>query len=299
MIRRHPDHPDWYEGGLYHDNEDFTVPALWVNSWFDLSVGPNLALYEHVRTQSSDAHIRDAQYMIVAPTEHCHMYRLREPHVVGDRDMGSVNTLAGDGRLVERLPPEADEDSFRYDPLNPVPSLGGNVCCLDDAVKPGSVDQRPIEARADVLVYTSAPLAEDLEVSGPVEVLLHVSSDARDTDFTAKLLDVAPDGSAWNLDESIQRARYREGYDREVFLEDDEVVELRLGPLVTSNVFKAGHHIRVEISSSSFPRFARNLNTGGDIATEIEPVVANNAVHHGPRHPSRIVLTTVPTKEAP
>lgn len=364
MIRRNPDHPDWYEGGLYHDDEDFTVPALWVNSWFDLSVGPNLALYQHVRENASEASVRDAQYMIMAPTEHCHMYRLREPHVVGDRDMGIVNfgldeiiydffdhymkgedngfangdeprvryfamgenawreaqdwpprdattrtlylssdgganTLSGDGRLVEDLPREAQEDSFRYDPLNPVPSLGGNVCCLGDAVEPGSFDQRPIEARADVLVYTSEPLEEDLEVSGPVEVVLYVSSDARDTDFTAKLLDVAPDGTAWNLDETIQRARYREGYDREVFLDDDDSVELRLGPLVTSNVFKAGHRIRVEVSSSSFPRFARNLNTGGDIATETRPVVANNAVQHGPEHPSRIVLTTVPITEAP
>jgi len=364
MIRRSPDHPGWYQGGLYHDDEDFTVPALWVNSWYDLSVAPNLALYNHVRRNASSAAVRDAQYMIVAPTEHCHMYRLRQPHVVGERDMGIVdfgldeivydfldhymkgednsfargeqprvryfamgeNTwrsadtwppqnadtrtlflsstgnasgLAGDGRLTATAPDEATAERFRYDPMNPVPSLGGNLCCLGDALLPGSFDQRPIEARGDVLVYTSEPLQADLEVSGPVEVVLYVSSDARDTDFTAKLVDVEPDGTAWNLDETIQRARYREGYDREVFLKDDEVVELRLGPMATSNVFKTGHRIRLEVSSSNFPRFARNLNTGGDIATETDPVVAINAVHFGPGYPSRIVLTTVPITETP
>lgn len=358
MVTRGPDDPAWYRGGLYHDDEDFTVPALWVNSWFDLSVAPNLELYNHVRTSASEAGIRDSQYMIVAPTEHCHMYRLRDPHVVGERSMGTVqfglddivydffdhymkgednrfakgeprvryfsmganewqtsetwpprdarsvtlylasdggaNGLVGGGRLSKALPAVSNVDRFAYDPMNPVPSLGGNVCCLGDALTPGSFDQRPIEARRDVLVYTSEPLKEDLEVSGPVEVVLYVSSDAVDTDFTAKLVDVEPEGTAWNLDETIQRARYREGYDREVFLQDGEVVKLRLGPLATSNVFRAGHRIRLEVSSSNFPRFARNLNTGGDNARSTEAVVALNAVHHGPDFPSRIELTTVP-----
>lgn len=358
MITRRPDDPAWYEGGLYHDDEDFTVPALWVNSWFDLSVAPNLALYNHVRENASESSVRDAQYMIVAPTEHCHMYRLRDPHVVGQRSMGTVhfgldeivydffdhymkgennrfagdeprvryfsmgsnewqtadswpprdartetlylgsdagaNGLVGDGRLSRRLPDTPDVDRFTYDPMNPVPSLGGNVCCLGDALKPGSFDQRPVEARQDVLVYTSEALDQDLEVTGPIEIVLFVSSDAADTDFTAKLVDVQPDGTAWNLDETIQRTRYREGYDREVSLEDGEVVELRLGPLATSNVFRAGHRIRLEVSSSNFPRFARNLNTGGDNARATEAVVAENAVHHGASFPSRIVLTTVP-----
>jgi putative CocE/NonD family hydrolase len=358
MIERGPDDPAWYDGGLYHDDEDFTVPALWVNSWFDLSVAPNLALYNHVRQNSGEKAVRDGQYLVVAPTEHCQMYRLRDPHVAGERSMGSVNfgldelvyaffdhymkgeknrfangesrvryftmgsnewqtaeswpprnarkqtlflasgdnsaSLAGDGRLDTRAPSEGGVDRFRYDPLNPVPSLGGNMCCLGDALTPGSFDQRPVEARQDVLIYTSAPLEEDLEVSGPVEVVLYVSSDARDTDFTAKLVDVDPDGTAWNLDETIQRARYREGYDREVFLEDGQVVELRLGPLVTSNGFRAGHRIRLEISSSNFPRFARNLNNGENNSRATQSVVAINAVHYGDGYPSRIVLTTVP-----
>ncbi len=361
---RLPDDAAWYRGGLYHDHQDFHVPALWVHSWFDLSVGPNLALFEHVRRRASDPRIRDAQYMIVAPTEHCHMYRLRTPHVVGERNMGDVdmqldatiwaffdhymkgatkdaadattaftdrqprvryfamgenrwhaatdwplagsrrktlylrssrgaNSVFGDGALLERPLATSGADSFFYDPMNPVPTVGGNVCCLGRSVRPGSFDQRGVQARQDVLVYTSRPLEEDLEVTGYVEVVLHVSSSARDTDFTVKLSDVAPDGTAWNLDDSIQRARFREGYDREVWLQPGRIHELRVGPLVTSNVFRKGHRIRVEISSSNFPRYERNLNTGAANARETSHVVARNRVHHGPQQPSRIVLTVV------
>ena len=175
----------------------------------------------------------------------------------------------------------------------PVPTRGGNFCCLGGEPE-GSFDQRPVEARQDVLVYTSEPFEKDVEISGFVDVVLYVSSDARDTDFTVKLIDVHPDGTAYNVDETIQRARYREGYDREVFMEAGEVYELRVSSMVTSNVFLKGHRIRVEVSSSNFPRFARNLNTGGPNHDESEPVTAHNAVHHGPRHPSRIVLTVLP-----
>ena len=206
---------------------------------------------------------------------------------------GGANTLHGDGRLTQDLPEPVQHDSYLYDPMNPVPSLGGNVCCLGDEVVPGSFDQRPVEARDDVLVYTSAPLERDIDVSGGIEVVLYVSSDAPDTDFTVKLLDVEPDGNAWNLDETIKRARYREGYDREVFMEPGEIVALAFAPLETSNLFRAGHRIRVEISSSNYPRFARNLNMGTHNARETVHRIARNAVHHGPDHPSRIVLTVV------
>ncbi len=357
MVERTPDHPDWYRSGLYHDDEDFTVPALWVHSWYDLSVAPNIVLVNHVRENASDRRVRESQYMIIAPTEHCHMYRLRDPHVVGERDMGRVhfgldeivyaffdyymknerngfpaeqapvqyfsmgknewrtarewpprgattrtlylssdsraNTLYGDGELVDELPVTRGRDAFIYDPMNPVPSLGGNVCCLGDAVTPGSFDQRPIEARQDVLVYTSEALDTELEVTGPIDVVLYVGSDAKDTDFTVKLVDVEPGGAAWNLDETIQRARYREGYDREVFMESGRVYELRLGPLVTSNVFRRGHRIRIEVSSSNYPRFERNMNTGGHNSSETAHRVATNAVHHGVDYPSRVVLTTI------
>jgi hypothetical protein len=209
------------------------------------------------------------------------------------RSNNNANSIFGEGVLAVDPPAKNGLDSFSYDPMNPVPSLGGNLCCLGDSVPPGSFDQRPIEVRNDVLVYTSEPLQSDLEVTGPIDALLFVSSDARDTDFTIKLLDVESDGTSWNLDETIQRVRYREGYNQELFMEAGEVYELRLGPLVTSNVFRTGHRIRIEISSSNFPRFERNLNTGGVNVREISHIVANNIVHHGPGRASHIVLTTI------
>ena len=208
-----------------------------------------------------------------------------------------ANSLFGDGRLGAKPPQQAGHDRFSYDPLVPVPSLGGGVCCTGGAVEPGAFDQRPVEARADVLVYTSDPLDEPLEVTGPVHVILHVASSARDTDFTAKLVDVFPDGTAYNLDETIFRARYRQGYDQQLFFGgEDDVVELKLSGMVTSNVFGMGHRIRLEVSSSNFPRFARNLNTGGRNHDESEPVVARNTVHHSKTHPSRVELTVVPIR---
>src|SRR3990172_7437085 len=127
---------------------------------------------------------------------------------------GKANTLNGDGLLTSRPPAVNRPDAFTYDPMNPVPSHGGNVCCTGNAVRGGAFDQRELEARPDILVYSTEPLQEGLEVSGPIEVTLYVASDAKDTDFTVKLLDVYPDGRAYNLDETIQRARYREGYDK-------------------------------------------------------------------------------------
>jgi putative CocE/NonD family hydrolase len=207
---------------------------------------------------------------------------------------GGANTLRGDGRLAARAPADDRPDRFTYDPMNPVPSYGGNVCCTGNAVQGGSFDQRRIEERPDVLVYTSEPLRQGLEVSGPVEVTLYVSSDARDTDFTVKLIDVDSAGRAWNLDETIQRARWREGYDRPpVWMERDEVYKVVLGPMQTSNWFAPGHRIRIEVSSSNFPRFDRNLNTGGDNYDEATGVVARNAVHHSRRWPSSVRLSVV------
>jgi hypothetical protein len=208
---------------------------------------------------------------------------------------GSANTSSGDGRLTD-APPDTDRpDRFTYDPMDPVPSYGGNVCCTGNAVQGGAFDQQPLEeSRTDILVYSTEPLEEGTEISGPVEVTLYVSSDARDTDFTVKLIDVYPDGRAYNLDETIQRVRYREGYDREVWLEPDSVYEVVLGPLTTSNWFAPGHRIRIEVSSSNFPRFDRNLNTGGRNYDESQGVVAHNVVHHSRRYPSQIRLMMIP-----
>ena len=126
-----------------------------------------------------------------------------------------------------------------------------------------------------------------------MDVVLHVSSDARDTDFTVKLIDVDADGRAYSLDDAILRARYRDGFDRQVWMEDGEVYEVRVGPLSTANVFAKGHRVRIEVSSSNFPRYDRNLNTGGNNWDETEGVVAHNAVRHSAQYPSRVVLPVV------
>jgi len=208
---------------------------------------------------------------------------------------GSANTNLGDGRLVREVPGSQPADRFTYDPFDPVMSYGGNVCCIGGAIDSGSFDQSDIEAqRQDILVYTTDPFEDDTEVSGPMEVTLFVSSDVRDTDITVKLLDVYPDGRAFNLDESIQRLRYREGYEGPpVFLEPGEVYEAKIGPLTTSNTFLAGHSLRIEVSSSNFPRFTRNLNTGGNNYDETEGVVANNRIFHSGEYSSHIMVPVV------
>ena len=169
------------------------------------------------------------------------------------------------------------------------------MCCTGNAIQAGSFDQRKMEAREDILVYTSEPFKEGTEVSGPITPTLYVSSDAKDTDFTVKVLDVYPDGRAYNLDESIQRMRYRDGYDKPlVWMEKDKVYKVTLQPLTTSNYFAPGHRLRIEVSSSNFPRFDRNLNTGGNNYDETKGVVARNVVHHSKQYPSSVTVTVVP-----
>lgn len=206
---------------------------------------------------------------------------------------GQANTLNGDGALVKKTSRKSTPDEFKYDPADPAPSLGGNVCCTGGAIKAGSFDQRKNEEREDILVYTSEPLQEGTEVSGFIEATLYVSSNAKDTDFTIKLIDVYPDGRAYNLDETIFRARFREGFDKEVFMEDGEVYKIEMSPMSTSNYFQNGHQIRIEISSSNFPRFERNLNTGGRNFDESEGVLATNRIFHSSKYPSQIRLPVV------
>jgi putative CocE/NonD family hydrolase len=361
MIQRAPADPAWYEGGLWHDHMKLDVPGLWFMSWYDVSVGPNLAMYNHVR-RNAQGSLKEQQWAVIAPVAHCGFTRASTANtVVGERDMGDTrldyeeivwgffdrflkgeqqtrldrlpkvtyftmganewrsseswppagsvprtfylasggraNSLYGDGAL-QATSPDADRpDSFVYDPANPVLSWGGNVCCTGNAITPGAFDQRRTEARADVLVYTSEPFTEDTELSGPIEPVLYVSSDARDTDFTVKVLDVAPDGRAYNLDETIQRMRYRDGYDKPLaWMERGKVYQVAPQPLTTSNTFKAGHRLRIEVSSSNFPRFDRNLNTGGNNYDETAFVVARNSVHHSKRYPSRLTVTVVPSR---
>jgi putative CocE/NonD family hydrolase len=208
---------------------------------------------------------------------------------------GNANTLNGDGRLTLTRPAgRGTPDRFAYDPMDPVPTLGGYRVGSDPDGRGGAFDQRTIEERKDVLVYTTEPFTEGTEVAGPITPTLYVSSDVKDTDFTVKIVDVAPDGRAFNLDESIQRMRYRDGYDKPlVWMEKDKVYKVTLQPLVTSNYFLPGHRLRVEVSSSSFPRFERNLNTGGRNYDEVKAVVAQSAVHHSAAYPSSVTITVV------
>ena len=206
---------------------------------------------------------------------------------------GKANTRNGDGKLVAKLPKASTQDNYRYDPMNPVTSNGGNVCCTGNAVQGGAFDQQEMELREDILVYTSEPLAEGIEVSGFIESKLFLSTDVKDTDLTIKIIDVYPDGKAYNLDETIQRVRYREGYEKEVFMESGKVYEVNLTPMSTSNYFEKGHRIRIEVSSSNFPRFDRNMNTGGNNYDETEGVVATNKIHHSSKYPSYVSLPIV------
>lgn len=357
MIRRKPNDPDWYKGGLYHDNMPIERPGFWFVSWYDVSSSPNIALYNHVRATAKDPNVRNNQYLVIAPVLHCSYKRATENTIVGERSVGDArlnydeltygwfdywlkgeqngiltktpkvqyytmglnkwqssevwppataqmttyflnsggkaNSLYGDGKLSTTAPAKDAPDAFAYDPQNPVPSYGGNVCCTGNAVQGGAFDQQKMETRNDILVYTTEPLAEGVEVSGFIETTLYVSSDVKDTDFTIKLIDVYPDGKAYNLDETIQRVRYREGYEKEVFMEKGKVYKLELSAMSTSNFFQKGHRIRIEISSSNFPRFDRNMNTGGNNYDEAVGVVAHNNVHHSAQYPSQVRLPMV------
>lgn len=207
---------------------------------------------------------------------------------------GRANSRFGDGALSFDAPGEEPSDTFTYDPADPVPSSGGPVCTTGQDGLEGSFDQREAEMRQDVLVYTTAPLEKGIEVSGPISLEVKLSSSARDTDITAKLLDVYPDGRAFNIQEGIRRVRYREGYEKKVFMEPGKVYSVTVDLQATSNWFAPGHAIRLEISSSNFPRFDRNLNTGGNNYDETEWVIAENTIHHDAANPSFLVL---PMKE--
>ena len=211
------------------------------------------------------------------------------------RGSGRANTAGGDGELSPEAPAETATDSFLYDPRRPVPTLGGRVMLPTTANAAGPVDQRPAEDRDDVLCFTTPVLTEPLEVTGHVTLTLFASSSAPDTDFTGKLVDVFPDGRAIYLTDGIIRARYRNSLAAPEPLTPGEPYELSLDLSVTSNVFLPGHRIRLEISSSNFPRFDRNTNTGGVIADESDDqaAVAVNRVLHGPGYPSRLVLPVI------
>ena len=209
---------------------------------------------------------------------------------------GKANSLRGDGTLSVSAPKSEPFDAYVYNPANPAPTVGGPLCCDAEHMKPGPRDQRSVENRDDVLVYSTGPLARDLEVTGPVTATLFVKSSAVDTDFTAKLVDVAPDGFAQNLTEGILRMRYLASPEHSALINPGQVYEISLDLWATSNVFLRGHSLRLEISSSNFPRFDRNLNTGEEIKFARTSVAATNAVLHDAQHPSALVLPVMTLK---
>jgi putative CocE/NonD family hydrolase len=207
---------------------------------------------------------------------------------------GKANSSSGDGSLSPEAPGEEPPDVYLYNPADPVPTRGGGLCCNPYFAANGAFDQQDIEARPDVLVYSTPPLERDLEVTGPVTVTLWAATSQTDTDFTAKLVDVCEDGCARNLTDGIIRARYRDSSSQPSFLEPGRAYEYTIDLWATSNVFQRGHRIRVEISSSNFPRFDRNTNTGNVIAGDAEFKPALQTVMHDAQHPSHITLPVVP-----
>ncbi|HEY9229015.1 MAG TPA: CocE/NonD family hydrolase [Gemmatimonadaceae bacterium] len=215
------------------------------------------------------------------------------------RSDGGANTAKGNGRLALTAPPAAERpDTFTYDPANPVPSRGGSICCTGDPKDvPGSFDHADIEQRPDVLVYTTDALSNGMELTGPISAVINISSDAVDTDVTVKLLDVFPDGRSMNMVEGITRARYRDSFSKPTMMKPGTVYEVPVDLHATSWYLARGHKLRVEVSSSNFPRFDRNLNTGGKNYDETSFRKAKNSVHHVAAHPSRLILPVVRTPE--
>ena len=354
LLLRTPADAEWSDQNFYTADQGMRTPGLWMASWYDLSVAPNIEAFQHA-VASATTEIARQQHLIIFPERHCHLNDGAEHTVVGERDVGDArfdtnalvwewmdlylknvpsqriaelprftyyvaskgwrssdtwppkgshpvtlyldsdghaNGLTGDGRL-QSARARRGIDTYVYDPREPVPSKGGGVCCMATDLAAGSFDQSAIERRPDVLVYSTAPLSHGVEVTGPVTVTLYVSSDRRDTDLTAKLIDVYPDGRAFNLDNSIQRMRYRSGYSESHLMEPGKVYRVTVGPMVTGNWFATGHRIRVEISSSNFPQFERNLNRGDDNMQAAEPLIATNRVYHSVANPSAVTLSIV------
>jgi len=209
---------------------------------------------------------------------------------------GKANSLRGDGTLSTSTPRSETPDQYVYDPASPAPTIGGPLCCDSEHLAPGPRDQRPVEARNDVLIYSTPPLVEDLEITGPVILELFAKSSAVDTDFTGKLVDIWPNGFAQNLTEGIVRARYRDSQEKSELMNPGKIYKFKLDLWATSNVFRKGHVLRLEVSSSNFPRFDRNLNSGADAALAQQFVSATNTIYHDDQHPSTLVLPVVQTQ---
>ena len=350
----------WRQFPYLTGSEDVSVPALFIESWYDYGPQDTFEQFNHFRARSGA--LKDSHRVVMDPGIHCGQHTLTDKTVIGERPLGDARFdffrlylawfdywLRGEETGADRLPlvtyfrmgdnrwrsaqawppqgvvmtpfyfdrKQTDQNAFGvltkdqpqssgfdvyvYDPANPSPTLGAPVCCTtaaDGQSLEGAFDQSPNARRKDVLIYETEPLKHAMDVTGPVTVTLFVSSDAPDTDFTAKLIDVYPDGRAFNVVDGIQRMRWRSGYDKPRLLEQGGVYEVSLDLQATSNLFMPGRRIRVEISSSNFPRFSRNLNTGQDNHSTSDYRVANNKVHRGGMRASHIMLPVLPSKQA-
>ena len=205
---------------------------------------------------------------------------------------GSASSVRGDGSLTFTKPTRIASDTYRYDPLNPVPTTGGNNCCGTPTAA-GPIDQRPIERREDVLVYTSEYLTDSLTIAGPVRMKLHAATDGPDTDWMIKLIDVYPNGYSMPVSEGILRARFRNGLDKMKLLTPNEIYEYDIELTGTANVFLPGHRIRIDITSSNFPQFDRNPNTGEPLGISSKTRIAKQTIYHGAANLSHIILPIV------
>jgi predicted acyl esterase len=282
------------------------VPALWFNSWYDVSIGPNLELYNRARSANTDKEASANQFVVVAPGAHCSYNKLGPDMIVGERNMGDTS-FDVDGAVFAWFDRWLKGDTKAFPSTTPhvrYYAMGTNKWRSSSQWPPAGTQplrfylrssgrQRGIEARQDVLVYTSDPLETPLEVTGFVDAVLKISSNAKDTDFAVKLVDVSPDGTAWIIGDTILRTRYRDGFDRPIPMRAGQVYTIHPTPIATSIQFGKGHRIRVEVTSSNFPKFVRNLNTGGPNESESQPVVADNEVYHSVNNFSYIELPVV------
>jgi predicted acyl esterase len=358
FVSHEPGDPWWEQFGHITDSDRFDVPALHINSWYDMGVADTLYNFNLMKRNAESDLCRDNQFVIISPTTHCRSEGVSESTVIGERNLGDAqfdywgtyirwfdywlrgadneitempkvqifvmgknewrdendwplartrymkyyfhsdgyaNSRFGTGTLSTDMPSQEPPDRYVYDPKTPVPTLGGAICmaCTGNTVPDGAFDQAEIETRHDVLVYSTPPLKQGVEVTGLLKMVLYVASSAKDTDFTGKLVDVYPDGRAFIIQEGILRARYREGFTKKVWMKPGGIYKLDVDLHATSNYFKPGHRIRVEVSSSNFPRFDRNLNTGGNNFDETEWVIAENTIHHSKKYPSHIILPVI------
>ncbi|WP_244662140.1 CocE/NonD family hydrolase [Mesorhizobium huakuii] len=356
-----PSDPWWDQFALFDESSRPNVPALFVDSWYNVSVNETLDLFNAFQKQSTTEQVRRNQYMIISPTGHCQSESTQTPFIIGERDVGDIrqdywsiylrwfdhwlrdgqgdfemphiqyylmganrwksgdswplpetrfvpyyfrsggkaNTSNGDGILSMAMA-TGPADHYRYDPADPTPSPESIRGRADGS----AADQREVDLRPDRLVFQTEPLSSGMEVTGPLRAVLYVSSSARDTDFIVMLSDVYPDGRAYNLQKGIARARYREAYTAQAsYLEDyrdpslltpGKIYRIEVNMQATGNWFGPGHRIRVQVASSCFPHYARNLNTGGDNATESATAIAENTLYHDRNYPSHIILPVVP-----